>query len=108
MSEQHLVADILAKWGAHPRVRIARINTGAAKMHGRFVRFNPPGTADIVGIIAPSGRMLMIECKSPTGKQRDDQKTMQKVVDKFGGLYILARSVEDVDVVLNKELCNGV
>ncbi|WP_169558620.1 hypothetical protein [Myxococcus stipitatus] len=42
----------------------------------------------------------MIECKDERGQQRDDQRTMGRVVAMFGGLYILARSVDDVDRAL--------
>ncbi len=96
-TESQLVHDVLAAWGAHPRVRIARINTGAAKIKGRLVRFGVPGTGDIVGLIAPDGRMLMIECKSATGKQRKEQRAMQRVIEKWGGIYILALTLNDVD-----------
>lgn len=100
MGEMHLVHDILEAWGHHPRLRIARVNTGAARLGGRVVRFGVPGTADIVGLLAPSGRMVQIECKTATGKQREAQRTMERVVTAMGGLYILARSVADVDAVL--------
>lgn len=100
MRESHLVTAILLAWGAHPRLRIARINTGAAGLGNRLVRFNPKGTGDIVGLIAPTGRMLMIECKSATGAQRKEQQTMERVVTAMGGLYVLARSVDDVDRAL--------
>ena len=99
-SEAWVQHAILTAWGAHPRLRIARINTGAAVLHGRLVRFGVPGTADIVGLIAPSGRMLQIECKSRTGKQRKAQEAMQRIVTAFGGLYIVARSLADVDAAL--------
>lgn len=98
--ESHLVYAILAKYGSHPRLRIARVNTGAAKIKGRMVRFGVPGTADIVGLIAPHGRMLMIECKTAIGRQSKAQEVMQRVVTQFGGLYILARSVDDVTQAL--------
>lgn len=100
MSEAFVVHDILKAWGAHPRLRIARVNTGAAVLRGRLVRFGVPGTADICGVIAPSGRLLMIECKTATGKQREAQVTMQRVVTAMGGVYVVARSVADVDAVL--------
>lgn len=98
--ESSIQNSILRAWGAHPRLRITRINTGAAMLHGRMVRFNPKGTGDIVGLIAPSGQMLMIECKSAIGKQSHAQKVMQRVVEKFGGMYVLARCVEDVDAAM--------
>lgn len=100
MSESHVVHAILAAWGAHPRLRIARVNTGAALLRGQFVRFGVPGTADICGVIAPSGRLLMIECKTATGKQRKAQVTMQRVVTAMGGVYVVARSLADADAVL--------
>lgn len=99
-SEARILHDILLAWGAHPRLRIARINTGAAMVRGRLVRYGVPGTADIVGLIAPTGRMLMIECKSARGRLRKAQETMQRIVTRFGGLYVVARSVTDVDTAL--------
>jgi hypothetical protein len=103
MTESLIQHAILKAWGAHPRIRIARVNTGAAMVKGRLVRFGVPGTADIMGIIAPTGRMLAIEVKSGTGKQRPEQERFQRVVTAFGGLYILARSLQDVDQTLAAE-----
>jgi hypothetical protein len=98
--ERDVQHAILRAWGAHPRLRIARVNTGAAMVKGRLVRFGVPGTADICGVIAPAGRFLAIEVKSTSGKQREAQKTFQRVVEAMGGLYVLARSVSDVDAAL--------
>ena len=96
--------QILVAWGSHPRLRIARINTGAAMVgqgkSKRLVRFGVPGTADIVGLIAPTGQMLQIEVKTTIGAQSPAQRTMKRVVTGFGGLYILARSLADVDAAL--------
>lgn len=103
MTEAQIQHAILAAWGSHPRIRIARINTGVARFGPRTVRFNPPGTADIVGLIAPSGRMLMIEVKAARGQQRDAQAAMERVVTAFGGLYILARDLDTVDRALARE-----
>lgn len=110
-SEAFVQFEILKAWGAHPRLRVARVNTGVGWFndsgpcrktdHGaRPVKFNPPGTADIVGLIAPTGQLLMVEVKSETGRQSDDQKRMQRVVTAMGGVYILARSVADLDAAL--------
>jgi hypothetical protein len=98
--ESHLQAAILLAWGNHPRLRIARVNTGAAMLGGRLVRFGVPGTADIVGLIAPTGRLFMVEVKTAKGKQRKAQETMQRVVTEYGGLYCVARSLADVDAAL--------
>lgn len=101
--EAHLQAAILIAWGSHPRLRIARVNTGAAMLNGRLVKFGVPGTGDLVGLIAPTGRMLQIEVKTAKGKQREAQTRMQRIVTQFGGLYVVARSVQDVDAALAAE-----
>lgn len=101
-AEKTIQWEILSAYGVHPRLRIARVNTGMAyPPHSkRLVKFGVPGTADIVGLIAPTGRMLMVEVKTATGTQSEAQKVMQRIVTAFGGLYVVARSVEDVDAAL--------
>lgn len=115
ISEARVQYDVLQAWGAHERVRLARINTGVGWFNNkgpcrktdpgaRPVRFNPRGCGDAVGIIAPEGRFLMIEFKRPVGgEQREEQETMQRVIEAMGGIYILARSLADVDARLAKE-----
>ena len=58
-----------------------------------------PGVPDIVGIL-PGGRFLGIEVKTAKGKLSDKQAYFKEMIEKNGGLYILARSIEDVDCVL--------
>lgn len=102
-TEQRIQFEILQAWGSHDLVRLARVNTGGAMVgppgKQRLVRFNPPGTADIVGILAPAGRMIMLECKTATGRQRDAQIAMSRVVKAFGGVYEVVRSLADADRV---------
>jgi hypothetical protein len=103
VKESSLLYSILAAWGAHPRLRLWRQNTGAATLNGRLVRFGTPGAADVQGIIRPTGRFLAVECKSATGAQREAQAKWQHMVEEHGGLYVLARSLADVDEALAKE-----
>jgi hypothetical protein len=109
--ESHLQASILLAWGAHPRVRLARQNTGvgwfakgepARKTDPEAypVKFGTPGQADITGIIAPNGLRLEIECKTERGRQSDEQKLWERLITRFGGVYVLARSLQDVDDAL--------
>jgi hypothetical protein len=37
-----------------------------------------------------------VECKAPGGRQSPAQKTMEEAIKRGNGIYILARSVEDV------------
>lgn len=52
------------------------------------------GLSDICALIR--GRFLAIECKSTTGDQREEQRRFQLRVEAEGGVYVLARSVDDV------------
>lgn len=110
MAERDLIYLILSVWGAHPQLRIWRANTGvgwfangqpARKTDpGAYaVKFGTPGQGDISGLVLPSGRRLEIETKAKT-KQSDDQKSFQRMIERFGGLYVLARSLDDVDRAL--------
>ena len=97
MSESDLIAAILHASAEWPSVRLWRQNTGAARGPGGvYIRFGVPGQADISGILAPHGQRIEIEAKTKTGRQRPEQKKWQAMIERFGGLYILARSVDDV------------
>jgi hypothetical protein len=95
--EYQIQHDILVALGSRPDVMIWRQNTLVARDQrtGRAVRSNPNGVADILGCLAPSGRMLAIEVKSANGRQTTEQHAFQKAVEARGGLYVLARSVTE-------------
>lgn len=97
MREARLVYEILRDWGHDPdRLVIWRNNTGGALIKGRLVKFGLEGQGDLSGILK-GGRRLEIECKTATGKQREAQTRFQRMIEGLGGLYILARSVGDID-----------
>ena len=77
------------------------------------IKFGVPGQADLTAIMSivrtltcphcsrelstpPLGVRLEIEVKSAHGRQSKDQVNYQAMIERFGGIYILARSVEDV------------
>jgi len=78
----------------------ARTNVGAAISKAGLVRFGVKGMADIHCIQLPHGRLIAIEVKTDRGRQSKDQKRYERMITKYGGLYVLARSVEDVRRVL--------
>lgn len=71
-----------------------RMNTGAVQDGDRFVRYGLKGQPDIFLIL--NGRFIGIEVKTRTGRQSEAQKQWQRNCERAGGLYILARSVDDV------------
>lgn len=52
------------------------------------------GGADIIGI-APGGRFIAVEVKTPTGRIRPEQNLFLQRVREAGGIAGIARSVED-------------
>lgn len=93
-----------------------RANTGASQYRGKggkryFVRFGYPGIADIIGILPlkrtrgdgerfTTGVFMAIEVKRGIQKQSPAQLGFEKQVADNGGIYILARSVDDVEKVV--------
>lgn len=53
------------------------------------------GSADLVGILAPSGRFVALEVKTPTGRVRPEQSTWLALVRSRGGFAAVVRSVDD-------------
>lgn len=100
--EKHIQNDILRTFGTRKDMRLWRANVGASTFQGPYgnqrVTFGVPGQADLSGILLVDGVgvRLEVEVKSAIGRQSDVQKNFQSMIEKFGGLYILARSVEDV------------
>ncbi len=106
MSERSLQNDILIAWGPHPQVRIWRANSGQAfvptRTGSRPVTMNVPGCPDLIGWLDNGTHALFlgIEVKSPVGRLRESQIAFRAVLTRMHGIYILARSVEDVDAAL--------
>lgn len=83
---------------------VARIG-GPRRAGGRVVRFGLPGQADLTGIL-PGGVRLEIEVKGPGCPQTPEQKAFQRMIERFGGVYVLARSVQDVWSTIGSYLRN--
>ncbi len=103
MTEQEIQNDILRTFGTDPRLRLWRANSGVARMGRRVVRFGVPGQADLTGIL-PGGIRLEVEVKAENGRQSEEQRNYQRMVEQFGGVYVLARSVEDVQLAIGRYL----
>jgi hypothetical protein len=91
--EHVLQRQVLAHLHQLPRCFFWRANTGSARRGSQVVRFGLPGQSDILGTAA--GRFVAIELKTDVGRQSAEQRTFQASVERGGGLYILARSLDD-------------
>lgn len=109
--ESDIQALILIYVTSLPGSYFERRNTGASKYpdaNGKewFVRFGVKGAPDIQGVLKTQwgGQAIAIECKRlKGGKQSTEQKQWQKNFERGGGIYILARSVDDVRDRLREE-----
>lgn len=74
--------------------------------NGWFVYYNLqglgcyPGLSDLVAI--KNGTVVHLEIKKPTGKQSEKQKMFQRNIEQHGGIYEVARSLEDAKLIDEK------
>lgn len=52
------------------------------------------GTPDIIAVIG--GKFVGVEVKTPVGRMSADQILFKKRLEANGGVYVLAKSVDDV------------
>lgn len=126
MTENQIQQAILREFGAVPYCRVWRQNVGlgygyhiirsvqrlftagnipaANKLlaSSRPVQYGVVGMADICGITS-SGRFIGIEVKGESGRLRTEQKRWGEMIKKMGGIYVVARSVEDVYTAFRNE-----
>jgi len=75
--------------------------TGAVKTEDRFLRYGLKGSSDILACIG--GRFVGVEVKVGRDRQSDAQCRFEAAITRAGGVYILARSVDDVVARLKAE-----
>jgi hypothetical protein len=101
-----LIEAILIDISKIPEVRAWKVNNGVFKTikGDRIVKIGVNGSADISGILSLNiygqtiGIRLEIEVKTGNATQRKEQKAFQNMIESRGGLYLVARSVEDARV----------
>ena len=64
--------------------------------------FDLRGQPDITGVL-PDGRALFVEVKTDRGKLSDDQVWFGQKLQESGCVYIVARSIEDVEQKIKNE-----
>ena len=94
--EAAALVEVLQALRTHPAVAwCERMNSGAARMGARFVRFGWPGCPDVLGQLK-DGRLLGVEVKAPAGKLRPEQAAFIGHIRAAGGVAFLARDCRDV------------
>lgn len=94
--EAAALVEVLKALRTHPAVAWAeRMNTGAAKVGNRFIRFGWPGCPDVLGQLK-DGRFLAVEVKSQAGRLRPEQALFLARIRAAGGVAFVARDCRDV------------
>ena len=98
--EADALIEVLKALRAHPAVVwCERMNTGAARIGNRFVKFGFTGCPDVLGQLN-DGRLLGVEVKAPKGKLRTEQAFMLERIAGAGGVAFVARDCRDVFTAL--------
>ena len=94
--EAAALVEVLKALRTHPAVAwCERMNTGAAKVEGRFIRFGFKGCPDVLGQLK-DGRLLGVEVKAKAGRLRPEQALFLERIRGAGGVAFVARDCRDV------------
>ncbi len=81
--------------------RLWRNNVGVVP--GTFVRYGlGVGSADLVGLVVPTGQFLACEIKTPIGRLSKEQKAWISTINRLGGLAVVLRSVEEAEALVKR------
>lgn len=96
MNELQIQNQIRLAIGQLPDVVIWRNESGVAEHRGRYVRYGlQKGSSDLIGTLAPYGRFLALEVKTPNGRISKEQKLFLDLVRRQGGFACVVRSAEE-------------
>ena len=99
--EAAALVEVLKALRTHPAVAwCERMNTGAATVEGRFIRFGFKGCPDVLGQLK-DGRLLGVEVKAQAGRLRPEQALFLERIRCAGGMAFVARDLRDVLRELN-------
>jgi hypothetical protein len=98
--ETYLSKAIREALEVFPSVYAMRVNSGRVKVRGGYYQGAPNGTPDIIGYIAPRGRMFGLEVKMPKSSENDAQ-TEWHTTHAARGVYVATvRSVAEAVAVV--------
>lgn len=101
-SEQSIQRGIL-QYAAYKKIFCYKQNTTGIyrKSTDSYIPSPSRGAPDLVCIVG--GKYIGVECKTKRGAQSPVQLEFQRKIEKAGGKYLIARSVEDAYEIENNE-----
>lgn len=113
--EREIQQEIREALGLEPGLLLWRNNVGSArhfdtKTHKEsVVRYGlANGSADLVGLLAPTGRFFALEVKKPGEAPTKEQAQWAALVRKFGGFCATVRSVEEARAAVERARAGGI
>ena len=104
--EAAALVEVLLALNSHSAIAWChRMNSGAARIGNRFVRFGWPGCPDVLGQLT-DGRLLGVEVKSRHGRLRPEQSIFLERIRCANGVAFVARNCLDVLRALKLEIQN--
>lgn len=99
---EHNIQNEIRLWCGQHNILCFRCNVGKVQcLDGTWFDTGlPEGFSDL--IVLTNNTIYFVEVKTKTGQQRNAQIAFQKCVEERGYKYIVARSVQDVEVMLNE------
>lgn len=91
-----------------PDLLIYRQNVGAARLpvgngRERLVRFGlTKGASDLLGVLAPAGRIVAIELKAARGRTTPEQEAFLQGIRAFGGFACVVRSADEARAAIER------
>ncbi len=76
--------------------KVYRMQSGRFRGAGGWITMNPTGTPDLFAVQPVTGRVVMIETKTPIGHASPAQKAIVDEINKLGGFALIAYSLGDV------------
>lgn len=106
-TESTILAQCLQWLSLQPGVMAWRSNNAGTRRrdkNGReFWSFTGmKGVSDILGVVAPNGRLLAVETKRPGGRLSPQQAFFLDSVRKLGGIAIVVHSLDELIEAMNQ------
>lgn len=89
-----MVVEIICALSATRKCIVWEQPTGMAFRDGAPIRYGFKGSADVSGITL-DGKRLEVECKTGKARQQQNQKDFQAMIERWGGIYIIAKDGKD-------------
>ncbi len=103
MTEHDIQDDIRSNTTDIAVIFRANVGSGITYDGRHFDTGLPKGFSDLFGFRKSDGRAVFIEVKSPTGRTRPEQLKFIQIMQSYGALAGIARSVEDARKIILQE-----